>query len=127
MGTKTAEAKTCTILVVDDDAAMRSLLVDELREEGFQVVEATNGKEALSQLGSFTPDLIITDLKMPFGGFDYLRRLKAAVPTCPVILITAFGDSKTQATVRELGVSVYLEKPMRISDLKVAIGQLWEI
>ena len=88
MGTKTAEAKTCTILVVDDDAAMRSLLVDELREEGFQVMEATNGKEALSQVGLFTPDLIITDLKMPFGDFDYLRRLKAAVPTCPVILIT---------------------------------------
>jgi len=117
-------AKTYQILVVDDDSAMRGLLVDELREEGYQVMDAVNGKEALSRLETFTPDLIITDLKMPFGGFDFLRQLKIAVPKCPVVLFTAFGGSQTKVKARELGVSVYLEKPMRLSDLKAAIGQL---
>jgi len=116
--------RACNILVVDDDAAMRSLLVDELQERGCRVIEASNGKDALIQLQTLTPDLIITDLKMPWGGFDFCRNLQHTVPGCPIVLITAFGDSQTKATARECGVIAYMEKPVRIADLKASLTHI---
>jgi DNA-binding response OmpR family regulator len=115
---------SCAILVVDDDAAMRNLLVDEFQEEGYQVIEACDGQEALSQLKTFTPDMVVTDLRMPFGGFDYLHELRAAVPRCPIILVTAFGDSQTKGLALECGVSAYFDKPMRIGELKDKMRQV---
>lgn len=114
----------CKILVIDDDAAMRSLLVDELQERGCRVIEASNGNDALVQLQTVTPDLIITDLKMPGGGFDFFRHLQRTVPGCPIVLITAFGDSQTKAKAQECGVISYMEKPVRIADLKTSLTNI---
>ena len=116
--------QSCHILIVDDDPAMRSLLVDELREPGCRIVEASDGKEASARLQGFTPDLIITDLKMPDGGFDYLHKLRQALPHCPIVLITAFGDSQTKSKAKECGVTTYIDKPVRISDLKASLTQI---
>ena len=114
----------CTILVVDDDAAMRSLLIDELSDGECQVIEAIDGHHAFSQLKTMTPDLIITDLKMPGGGYDYLRMLRDAVPSCPILLVTAFADSQTKNKVIDYGMVAYFDKPVRIADLKAAICQV---
>ena len=105
---------------------MRSLLVDELQEPGCRIVEASDdGKEASARLQRiFTPDLIITDLKMPDGGFDYLHNLRRALPHCPIVLITAFGDSQTKTKAKECGVTTYIDKPVRISDLKASLTQI---
>ena len=116
--------QSCHILIVDDDPAMRSLLVDELQEPGCRIVEASDGKEASARLQVFTPDLIITDLKMPDGGFDYLQNLRRALPHCPIVLITAFGDSQTKTKAKECGVTTYIDKPVRISDLKASLTQI---
>ncbi len=70
----------CTILVVDDDKAMRALLVDVLQENGCRVVESHDGKGALAALQAVTPKVIVTDLKIPDGGYPYLRLLKASAP-----------------------------------------------
>ena len=93
------------ILVVDDDAAMRKLLGDVLRDAGCMVVEAGSGTEALAQLKRVTLDLIVTDLNMHSGGFEYVRNLKTLLPECPVIVVTAFGDSQSKKQAMESGVS----------------------
>lgn len=118
------QAKQQVVLIVEDDAALRNLILDELWDEGFRVIEACDGREALSQLETSFPDVVITDLRMPAGGFDYLRKLKTVAFDCPVILITAFGDSRTKAEALQCGVAVYLDKPVRMTELKGAIRQV---
>ncbi len=118
------ELGLCTILVVDDDPEMRSLLVDELSDGECRVVEAHDGYDALSQVEMLSPDIVITDLKMPGGGYDYLRCLKARFSSGQIILITAFADSKTKMKAFELGVTAYFDKPVRVIDLKAAIFQV---
>jgi len=112
------------MLVVEDDHAMRSLLCDELLDMGYRIIEATDGEEALQRISDSIPDLILTDLRMPAGGLDYVSRLRTLAPACPIILMTAFGDAQTKSQVLERGVSAYFDKPVRISDLKTAIRQL---
>lgn len=111
-----------TIFVVEDDLEMRSLLIDELKEEGWQVNYGTNGLEALEQLQEYQPSLIITDLHMHYGGFEFLERLKIVCPDCPVVVITAFGNSGTKAKALACGVAGYFDKPVRMTDLKNWIG-----
>lgn len=115
--------QSCTILVVDDDEAMRTLLVDALQEKGCRVIESENGTDALNVLKVVVPNMIVTDLKMPGGGYPYLRRLQEGAPRCPIVVITAYGDSQSKAKALECGVQGYFEKPLRISDLKAWICQ----
>lgn len=112
------------LLVVEDDKAMRSLLCDELYDLGLRIVEAEDGDEALNKVQQQKPDLILTDLRMPAGGLDYVSRLQVVAPGCPIILMTAFGDAQTKAQALKLGVSVYFDKPVRLSALKTAITEL---
>jgi CheY-like chemotaxis protein len=112
------------LLVVEDDHAMRSLLCEELLDMGYRIIEATDGEEALQRVADSIPDLILTDLRMPAGGLDYVTRLRTLAPACPIILMTAFGDARTRNQALERGVSAYFDKPVRISDLKTAIRHL---
>lgn len=127
LGRLSMSDRPCLIMIVDDDPAMRSLLADGLQDQGCQVVELPNGSEALSRIKAMAPDLIITDLKMPVGGFEYLQELRAAAPQCPIVLVTAFGDAQTKAKALECGVSIYLDKPVRISTLKAALNRICRI
>ena len=112
------------MLVVEDDHAMRNLLCDELMDMGYRIIEATDGEEALQRIADFIPDLILTDLRMPAGGLDYVTRLRTLAPACPIILMTAFGDAQTRGQMLQCGISAYFDKPVRISELKTAIHQL---
>jgi DNA-binding response OmpR family regulator len=103
---------------------MRSLLSDELWDMGFRLIEAADGDEALQQVMKDPPDLILTDLRMPAGGLDYIGRLRKFAPASAIILMTAFGDTKTKTDALSLGVSAYFDKPVRIGDLKSAIRKL---
>ena len=113
----------CTILVVDDDEEMRSLLVDALQERGCEVVQFSNGNEALDFLKKKEPNLIFTDLRMPGGGFSYIGNLIKVAPNSPILLMTAYGDAHSKNKAFELGVKGYFEKPVRIEDLKGWICQ----
>lgn len=112
------------LLVVEDDTAMRSLLCDELWDMGYRLIEAGNGDEALQRLTESPPNLILTDLRMPAGGLDYLMRLRTLVPNCPIILMTAFGDPQVKTKAMESGVAAYFDKPVRLGELKNAIHRL---
>jgi CheY-like chemotaxis protein len=124
MGRGKESGQSCTILVVDDDEAMRKLLVDALEERGCRVIESENGKDALNVLKAVLPNVIVTDLKMPWGGYPYLRQLQEGAPNCPIVVMTAYGDSQSKAKAFECGVQGYFEKPLRIHDLKAWICQM---
>jgi DNA-binding response OmpR family regulator len=116
--------QVCTILVVDDDEAMRSLLVDVLQENGCRVVESHDGKGALAALEAVTPKVIVTDLKIPDGGFPYLRVLKSSAPQSAIVVVTAYGDSQSKAKALEYGAQGYFEKPLHLEELKKWISQV---
>lgn len=113
-----------SILVADDDPGMRSLVSDELKEEGYHVIQVADGLEALKCLSEASPDLIITDLRMPHGGMDVVAKIKMVVPQTPVILMTAFGDKETESLAYKWGASAYFNKPVRMGDLKETVRNL---
>lgn len=119
----TQEAQS-VLLIVEDDREMRSLLCDELYDLGLRIIEAEDGDEALRRITDQKPDVILTDLRMPAGGLDYVARLRAVAPDCPIIVMTAFGENQTRAEAQQAGASVYFDKPVRMSDLKAALKDL---
>lgn len=114
----------CTIWVVDDDEAMRNLLAEALEGRGCAVTQLGNGHEVFNMLKTTIPSLIVTDLRMPGGGFSYVEDLRKAVPDCPIVLMTAYGDAHSKAKAESCGLKGYFEKPVRIHDLKSWICQL---
>ncbi|GMV49490.1 MAG: Sporulation initiation phosphotransferase F [Nitrospirae bacterium] len=118
------QGRPAVLLVVEDDKDMRSLLCDELWGEGYQLREAATGDEGLAAVMRAAPDLIVTDLKMPAGGFDYVHRLRVCAPNCPIIVMSAFGDARTRQEALSHGATAYFDKPLRLSELKVTVKQL---
>ena len=118
------DRKTTTVLIVEDDREMRSLLCDEFCGMGYQLREARNGDEAFLTVLQSVPDLILTDLRMPAGGDDYISRLRTIAPRCPIVVITAFGDATLRGQVVKAGANAYFDKPVRITDLKNCVQQL---
>jgi DNA-binding NtrC family response regulator len=110
------------ILVVDDDGDMRALLADELRREGYEVTEASDGGEAVLACRRAEFAVILMDKNMPGpSGLDLLPGFRRTYPRTHIIMMTAFGDvpSYTEATGK--GAADYLFKPFRIEEMKMAI------
>lgn len=102
------------ILVVDDDALNRILIVTNLEEHGYQVVEAENGQEALEKLRRGEYDLVLLDLLMPvMDGFETLRQMKADLNLrhLPVIVISALEEMDSVVRCIEMGATDHLPKP----------------
>ncbi len=116
--------RTAVVLVVEDDREMRSLLCDEFWSAGYQLRQAKDGDEAFRAVLQAVPDLILTDLYMPAGGADYISRLRTVAPYCPIVVMTAFGDSRSKAEVLKAGADAYFDKPVRISELKSRVEVL---
>ena len=117
------EGKPCTILVVDEDEAMRALLVDALQENNCRVVESNDGNRALEVVKTVKPNVIVTDLKIPNGGYPYLRLLTVSAPESSIVVMTAHGDSQSKGKALECGAKGYFDKPLHIKDLKSWICQ----
>ena len=118
------EKKQVVLLIAEDDREMRSLLCDELFDLGVSIREAADGDEALRSVLETRPTLILTDLRMPAGGLDYIARLRTFAPGVPMVLITSFGDPQIKADALALGVEAYFDKPVRLSELKGTIRRL---
>jgi signal transduction histidine kinase/CheY-like chemotaxis protein len=113
-----------SILIVDDDDAIRQLLHQELSEAGYQITEAANGKEALESVRHHRPDLIILDIMMPeMNGFDVAAVLKNDPQTMdiPIIVLSVVQD---KARGFRIGIDRYLTKPIDTSLLFNEIGNL---
>ena len=107
--------KTFLILVVDDSADNVAMLSLHLQQEGYRVVTATNGEEAISVACATQPNLILMDISMPrLDGLGATRRIREHVELrdVPVVAITAFGTEGFQRAAYDVGVSGYLTKPI---------------
>ena len=110
------------ILIVDDDDAARKMLTLSLQEDGYIVVNASDGEQGLRACAEQAPQIIITDIRMPgIDGIEVLRRIKEAHPDKEVIVITAFGETDLAIRALQLGASDFLTKPVRNDALIVAI------
>jgi len=106
-----------TILVVDDKSSVRLLLQDYLGEQGYRVVPAANGREAIYAARHEKPDLILLDLMMPeMDGYAFLKQYRQESQT-PVIIITAKEEETDAVLGLELGADDYVIKPFRMREL----------
>ena len=110
------------ILVVDDDASLRRVLEYNLAKEGYAVLTADSGEQALALLDAERVDLLITDIKMPgMDGMDLLRRVRQASPETQVIVITAFGTIEMAVEAMKAGAFEYVTKPFNRDELSLAV------
>jgi DNA-binding NtrC family response regulator len=116
-----AEARA-TILVVEDDAAMREMLREALDEEGYAVEAVGGGRDGVERVKRGGVDLVVSDVKMPdIDGLDLLREVKAVSPSPHVITITAFGSIDTAIRAVKLGAFDYITKPFEIEQLILSV------
>jgi DNA-binding NtrC family response regulator len=117
-----AMATQPSILVVDDDTEMRALLLDVLRNEGYEVAEAKDGTEAVRALRAREFDIILMDKNMPGpSGLDLLPGFRRVCPRSQVIMMTAYGDVPSFIEAAEKGAVEFLFKPFRMEEMKAAI------
>jgi len=113
-----------SILVVDDEAAMREVLRARLEQWGFRVQTAENGAEAERLVEANRPDMAISDVVLPdVSGLDLVRTLQAGDPDRPVILITAYGTVDTAVEAMKRGAIDFLTKPLDYDKLKATLDQ----
>jgi DNA-binding response OmpR family regulator len=119
------ESAVKKILLVDDDESIQLLYQEEFTEEGYQVVSALNGDEALEIFSKESPDLIILDIQMPgLNGIEVLRQIKMLKADTLVILSSAYHEYK-----QDLGSWAsddYVVKSSDMTDLKAAVKRLLE-
>jgi DNA-binding response OmpR family regulator len=105
------------VLVVDDEPAIRELVGSYLRDDGFEVVEAVDGEDALARFGENTPDLVVLDLRLPgIGGLDVLREIRRTSAVY-VIVLTARAEEADKLVGLELGADDYITKPFSPREL----------
>ena len=111
---------TPTILVVDDDAPILTLMRSLLREFGFRVITARTGEEALGHVRSERPALVLLDKHMPgMGGSEVIRRLRAEFQGMPILILS--GDPVSNAELQALGADGAVQKPF---DVPALIAQI---
>ena len=119
--------KTVSILVVDDEENAREGLSKILSKEGYSVETAANGKEAIDIIKDQSLDLVITDMRMPMmDGFEVLREIKKLNETIGVIMVTAYGEVESYLEAINLGAFEYINKPVRVNELKRVITKVLE-
>jgi DNA-binding response OmpR family regulator len=102
-----------SVLLVDDDRALRKLLRAYLEQESIAVLEAGSGEEALAAIPRASPTLVLLDVRLPgIDGFEVLRRLEATGESIPVILVTSLEDELDQLVGYRLGAVDYVVKPV---------------
>ena len=111
------------VLVVDDDPDIRELLFTALEDEGFEVVPAGNGEEALAIIRTFRPDVIVLDLMMPvMDGWQFAAELRSRDEDIPLVLLSAAPDLESHA--KTLAAAEIIEKPFELSELLPKIARV---
>jgi two-component system KDP operon response regulator KdpE len=112
------------IVVVDDEPAIRRLLLANLSARGYEVVAVETGEEALERLDVDAPDLVILDLMLPgLSGLDVCRGLRAA-SSVPILVLSARGEEGTKVQALDLGADDYLTKPFGVDELLARVRAL---
>jgi len=116
-----------TILTADDSASMRQVVSQTLRNAGYQVVEAVDGRDALAKLSISAPHMLITDLNMPnMDGIELIRQVRA-LPNCkyiPIVMLTTESQDARKQEGRVAGASGWIVKPFRPEQLVLVAKKL---
>lgn len=116
------------VLIVDDEATIRTVLQAQIKRLGHQTTTASNGKEAVQILQSQSFDLIISDLKMPrMNGIELLTQTKILHPKTPFVLLTAHGTINTAVEAMKIGAFDFLSKPFDKEDLKKVLNKAFAL
>ena len=116
-----------TVLVVDDEEAVRSILCSRLRQEGYVCMEASDGKEALAKTTAHDFNAVLLDIRMPgMSGMETLPRIVAENPHACVVMLTAVVDMQTAVQALNLGACDYLPKPFELDDVVQRVGRALE-
>ena len=112
------------ILVVDDEESHRIMLRAVLQDEGYEVVEAADGLEAVQSVEQASFDLVLMDIRMTtMDGIEALTDIRRISPLLPVIIMTAYASVKTAVDALKAGAFDYLTKPLDIDELKVLVAK----
>ncbi|OEU74221.1 MAG: hypothetical protein BA864_03770 [Desulfuromonadales bacterium C00003093] len=122
------EPNNFRIIVVDDEKPLTTLLCRILNQEGYKVKSAFSGIEALGKINDFSPNLVITDLRMPgMNGFDLLKKVRSDRPEIDFIILTAYGTVENAVEAMKEGALDYLIKPLNdLDELRIAVSRVVE-
>ena len=121
------ESREATILVVDDERSMREMLAIALRHDGYHIITAAGGQEAVRILKRASVDLLISDIRMPdMSGVDVLRQAKEIDQDIIGIMMTGFASEESAVQALNLGAHDYLEKPFNVDLAKVKVRKAIE-
>ena len=111
-----------TILIIDDERAIRKTLNEILGFEGYKIEEAADGEEGLKKFQSATPDLVLCDIKMPkLDGIEFLSKASAINPDIPIIMISGHGNIETAVEAVKKGAFDFISKPPDLNRLLITI------
>jgi two-component system nitrogen regulation response regulator GlnG len=111
------------ILVVDDEPEVRLVLTEFLESRGYEVTAASSGAEAISLVDAVKPHVVLLDVTMPeMDGIETLKRLAAANPGLPIIMVTANADVDVTSRLLAMGAADYIPKPFDLEYLGQAVG-----
>lgn len=115
------------VLIIDDAAFSRRMLRKYLQVDGYEILEAANGKEGLETIKSHKPGCILTDLLMPeVNGFELLKQLQQEGLKIPAIIISADIQDSSRQQAMELGAVSFINKPAKEDDVRQAVRQILE-
>ena len=119
-----ADISQATVLVIDDDDTIRSLISDVLLQSGCKIVTAETGKKGIDMFDPDKCDIVLTDLGLDdISGWEVVKEIKGISPKTPVIIITGWGGQLNKEDVEEYGVDFVIPKPFRINELKEYINK----
>jgi DNA-binding response OmpR family regulator len=111
-----------TVVVIEDEASIASAVAARLRSEGFRVETAGDGPAGVALCHDLRPDLVILDLMLPgLDGLEVCRRMRAAAPDLPVVMLTALGEESDRVLGLEIGADDYVTKPFSPRELVLRI------
>lgn len=115
-------SKASTVLIVDDERAIRQSLHTILSSLGFTIVEAARGEEALSLVRTAHFDAVLLDINMPgIGGVDVCRMMRRYAPLLPILMLTVLGSEDSKVEALEAGADDYITKPFQLRELTARI------
>lgn len=114
-----------TVLVAEDDLHLRKLMTAYLQMNGYQVLQASNGEEALAEMERVQPDLVIADLMMPvMDGYALTEQIRQSYPLLPVLIVTARESLEDKRRGFSLGADDYMVKPVNLDEMLMRVGAL---
>ena len=116
-----------TVLVVDDSELIRAMLTGILRDAGYEIAEAGNGKEALQQISRQTPNMLITDLNMPeMNGIELIKEVRKDSRNrfMPIVMLTTEEDEEIKKEGRAAGVSGWIITPFKPENLLAVVNMV---